>query len=321
MPGPTAVPPALRSRPFTVADAAAYGVTPTMLQGRRYRRLFQGVYVAADVPDSVELRFDGAALLVAGGIASCHTAAELARLPVPPADGVHLRVASGARRPRVNGITIHGGANPVDTDQTWGRPATAPVQTFLDLARHLPLVDLVVYGDALVRRGGTSSGALIQAADEVRAPGAPTARRAARLVRSRVDSPRETMLRLLIVLSGLPEPLVGTDVRDAQGDWLARPDLQYAAVRIAIEYDGEHHRTSRRQWSLDIRRKENLDAEHWRVIVVTAEDLDLRPAVTLGRIHSALLARRYPGVPAQLSGEWRQHFGRRDAVDSRYRVS
>ena len=38
------------SRPFTRADALAAGISATMLRGSRFRRLFRGVYISADVP-------------------------------------------------------------------------------------------------------------------------------------------------------------------------------------------------------------------------------------------------------------------------------
>lgn len=304
------IPTQLLSRPFTVAEAAALGAPPSMLRGARFRRVFRGVYVVSELPDTLPVRLDAARLLVPGGVASCHTAGAVMRLPVPDTGDIHLRITEGRPRTRVAGIRVHGCAAPYDIQPVDGRLVTGPAQTFLDLAAHLSLVDLVMFGDAFVRRHGVAPAALVAAADRASGRGVRLARDAARLVRERVDSPRETMLRLLIVFAGLPEPLTGTPVSDADGGWLATPDLQYAAVRIAIEYDGGHHRASRRQWSLDIRRKENLDAEHWRVIVVTAEDIDQCPGATIARIHSALRARRHPGLPARLSDEWRPHFGR-----------
>jgi hypothetical protein len=42
-------------------------------------------------------------------------------------------------------------------------------------------------------------------------------------------------------------------------------------VRVAAEYDGDHHR-SRRQFNADIRRMEALNDLGWLVVRVTAED-------------------------------------------------
>jgi len=84
-----------------------------------------------------------------------------------------------------------------------GVRVSAPAQMFVELAQLLPLVDLVVVGDALVRLRRVTAGGLraFCAASPSQA-----ARRAATHVRAEVDSPMETRLRMLIVLAGLPEP-------------------------------------------------------------------------------------------------------------------
>ncbi|RIQ24462.1 hypothetical protein [Jiangella rhizosphaerae] len=61
----------------------------------------------------------------------------------------------------------------------------------------------------------------------------------------------ETRVRLLIVDAGLPSPEVGVNVIDHTGTWLARPDHSDPDLKIAIEYDGDHHRTDQRQWQRD----------------------------------------------------------------------
>jgi len=43
-------------------------------------------------------------------------------------------------------------------------------------------------------------------------------------------------------------------------------------VKIALEYEGDHHRTDRRQFRRDIRRFEALADMGWLTIRVTAED-------------------------------------------------
>lgn len=116
----------------------------------------------------------------------------------------------------------------------------------------------------------------------------------------------ETRLRLLIVHAGLPEPDINRDVIGSRGGWLARPDLSYPEWKIAIEYDGEHHRVDPRQWRRDISRRENLEAAGWIVLAITAIDVFQRPAPTLMRILSALSRRGCPGLPPRLSDDWRQ---------------
>ncbi len=116
----------------------------------------------------------------------------------------------------------------------------------------------------------------------------------AALVRHGVDSPMESRLRLLIVLAGLPEPEVGRTVYDTDGGWLARPDLSYPDLKIAIEYDGRNHLLDSNQWRRDIRRRENLEREGWLVRVITAADVLRAPETVVARIAQDLRARNHP---------------------------
>ena len=182
-----------------------------------------------------------------------------------------------------------------------GRPVSCPTDVFLRLAEHLSLLDLVVVGDAMVRRGRTTPRELVEATDRAGGRWVRHARRAAGLVRARVDSPKETELRLLLVFAGFPEPEINKDVLDEAGGWIACPDLAYRALKIALEYDGRHHADDPRQWEKDIRRRELLDAAGWRVIVVTNRDLSRFPSQTLMRVALVLRERRSADVPAVLS--------------------
>jgi hypothetical protein len=151
------------------------------------------------------LRTPAAALLVApGATVSHHSAARLWGGVVPDDGFVHL--ACPNRRPQVDGIKAHR-ASASGRTTTWrGLVVTTPVQTFLDLAPHLGLVDLVVLEDSLVKQKRLTPEHLVEAATAHRGAGARLARRAAGLVRDEVDSAMESRLRLLLVLAGLPEP-------------------------------------------------------------------------------------------------------------------
>jgi hypothetical protein len=72
------------------------------------------------------------------------------------------------------------------------------------------------------------------------------ARTAVGLIRERVDSPRETWLRLSLVLAGLPTPECNLIIRDDRGP-IGRVDLVYLAYQLVIEYEGDQHRTDRGQ--------------------------------------------------------------------------
>jgi len=91
------------------------------------------------------------------------------------------------------------------------------------------------------------------------------------LLRPGVDSAPESWLRLLIVDGGLPEPEVNQWIVDADGRRVSRPDLQYRAQRIALEYEGEHHLTwDARPRRLTPRRDCRDDRKMPRSVVVPA---------------------------------------------------
>jgi REase_MTES_1575 len=189
-----------------------------------------------------------------------------------------------------------------------GVSVTSPGQTFLDLASCLNLVDLVIFGDSLVRAKRTTSQELIDSSDAWTGSGARLARRAARLVRANVDSPMETRLRLLIVLAGLPEPEINVILRNREGDWVLRFDLCYRDLKLAIEYDGRQHALDDKQWAKDIERRELLDRLGWRLIVVRAHDVYAEPERTLNRIADAMRACGAPTVRRRFKEEWRHYF-------------
>lgn len=69
MPRSATVHRALRSAPFTLAQARAVGVSRRSLQGPAYRRLAQGIYLSADVPVDSRVWLAAAALRLPAGAA------------------------------------------------------------------------------------------------------------------------------------------------------------------------------------------------------------------------------------------------------------
>ena len=184
---------------------------------------------------------------------------------------------------------------------------SAPHRLFVELASALTLVDLVVLGDWLVRRGHTTTQALVEHCQHYRGRYAKQAREAAAYVRDRVDSPMETKLRLLLVLAGLPEPVVNHELRDDFGSVVMRLDLSYPALRLAVEYDGRQHVESVRQWERDVERREQLGDDSWRLITVTSTGIYRDPEQTVRRVWQALRDRGCRLPPP--SEGWRAHFG------------
>ncbi|HET6625533.1 MAG TPA: hypothetical protein VFG63_04025 [Nocardioidaceae bacterium] len=301
--------------PFTRADAIAAGLDPRVLRGKSFRRLFKGVYVSAERPPSAFLQAE-AALCVhpPGAFASHVTAARLFDVPVPHLADEHVSVFVEQDRRRRKGIACHVAPAGARVAVLRGVRVCMPDRMFIELASLLSLVDLVIVGDVMVRRGWTTPEKLVALCSDSDDRYAATALRAARYVRDGVDSPMETRLRMLIVLAGLPEPEVNYKVLDERGKVIRRFDLSYPGIKLLVEYDGRQHVDDLVQYDTDIYRREDLDRWHWRLVVVTTKGIYQEPDDTLFRVRRALKERGATGLPSRLSDAWRAHFPVQQAV-------
>lgn len=123
-----------------------------------------------------------------------------------------------------------------------------------------------------------------------RFPGRATIVAALDLARQKVESPKETETRLLLVRHGFPEPAVQFEVFEGRR-LVARIDLSYPDLKIAIEYEGDGHRTDPQQWRRDIQRQRELEDLGWIVIRLTQDDLTDGSEALLARIRRAVDAR------------------------------
>ena len=178
----------------------------------------------------------------------------------------------------------------------------SPEQCWLVAASTLNLLDLVTAGDSLLRLRRTTLVRLQSAVQTHSGRGIVAARTAVRLIRERVDSPRETWLRLCLVLAGLPMPECNLIIGDDQGP-IGRVDLVYVAYKLIIEYEGDQHRTDRNQWNRDIDRHEDFVRDHWTLIRVTSERARWPRQVVRG-VYKALRANGYDGPSPEFGELW-----------------
>ena len=92
------------------------------------------------------------------------------------------------------------------------------------------------------------------------------------------------------------------------GEPVRRFDLSWPEARVVVEYDGRHHVERIDQWESDLARREELDDEGWRILVVVASGIYRDPQATVERVWRLLRARGVPGVPARPAQGWRAHF-------------
>ncbi|GIG24108.1 hypothetical protein [Cellulomonas denverensis] len=282
---------------FTVAQGRARGVGAARL--RVLRRPIRGVRAtgAPPMPDDVAARCrELRPVLPRSAVFSHATAIALLGVDRPEGlsrpEAIHIQVTTAGQRPHRSGVVAHTGLpsrSPVMLRH--GLPVIMPEALWLQLAGELTVDELVVLGDALIRRRAALSSVreLSRAAERMpaRSRGRRRALEALPLLRAGTDSCPESRLRLLIVRAGLGCPEVNRPVFDRMGRFVARPDLSYSNARIAIEYDGDLHRTDRRTWRRDVARRRAVESLGWRMLTCTADDLRA-PAEFLTQLRAAL---------------------------------
>ncbi|MEU6074383.1 DUF559 domain-containing protein [Micromonospora sp. NPDC047074] len=173
-----------------------------------------------------------------------------------------------------------------------GLPVTTPLRTAFDLGRQGPRTDALVAVDALLYRRVVKLPALRAYADARTGwPGMPLLREVLALTEPLTESPMETRLRLLLLDAGLPPPTAQHDVRNARGMFVGRVDLAWPALRVAVEYDGDHHR-ERAHFRQGVARLNALRAAGWVVLRFTADDVLRHPGRTVALVTQALRERR-----------------------------
>ncbi|WP_179468793.1 endonuclease domain-containing protein [Mycolicibacterium vinylchloridicum] len=169
-----------------------------------------------------------------------------------------------------------------------GLPVTTVARTAFDLARrgtgrrgiadldalanatHFTVSDVLTIGDAHPHLRGIR-----------RLPSALNA------IDAGAQSPRETYLRLDLIDAGFPRPETQIPVARPGGRWYYL-DMGWPHILVAVEYDGEHHRTSRTAYAVDVERQDYLVSLGWIVVRVLA---DHRRAQVIGRVQRAFIER------------------------------
>jgi len=208
------------------------------------------------------------------------------------------RPGRAPRGPRVRGHQSVPALQPV---MTLGRVLVAtPAATWASLAGRLDVDELVAIGDAIVRipRIPGPFGRVLRAPlatfddlDAVirsgRRVGIVKLREARALVRVGSASPKETELRCALTAgTALPAPVLDFDVY-ARGVFLGCSEIAYPEYQVAVEYEGDYHRTDRRRWAKDIDKYQAYAEAGWRVVQITAEHLR-RTGEPARRVRTAL---------------------------------
>jgi len=224
------------------------------------------------------------------------TAARLWGAPLPRIvqDGgeVHVSTIGDGVRMRRPGVVSHriAASMPVELD---GRSIANPADTWFQCAGLLGVGALVAVGDHIVGRNQLATIEDLRAAVAPGARHVVRARTALELVRAGSESAMETWWRLAVVEAGFDEPELNVDVQDCSGRFLGRVDMAWPEHRIALEYDGDHHR-ERDVFQHDQQRDNGFVVNDWIVVHATAADR-ARPAVLFQRLRQAFAHRLVTG--------------------------
>jgi hypothetical protein len=162
-----------------------------------------------------------------------------------------------------------------------------PARTAFDIACRYPLGEAVAAIDALARATHFKMADVELLADRYRGRrGIRKALTVLDLVDSGAESPIETWLRLLVIRNGFPRPQTQIPVYDEYGVLVAVLDMGWEDIKLALDYEGDHHRSPIR-FNKDIRRHDDVTELGWMDIRVTSRDTE-------------------GGIIARLTAEWRR---------------
>ncbi|OBG91525.1 hypothetical protein A9X05_11380 [Mycobacterium sp. E3298] len=258
--------------PFVGSEARAARLVTRHELRTRYIALHRDVYMPRDTELTAVLRAKASWLrsrqrgILAGfSAAALHGARWID--PARPAEIIdcNRRQAAGVRvweeRVEADEITV------VD-----GMRVTTPARTALDLAKRHPKETAVAAIDALVQATDLKMADVEPLLERYRGRrGMKAARVALGLVDGGAQSPKETWLRLLLIVAGFPAPQTQIPVLNEWGCVVAYLDMGWDDIKVAVEYDGDQHRSSRYQYVKDVRRLETLERHGWIVVRVIAE--------------------------------------------------
>ena len=292
------IPHELTTRPFSLEEARAAGLTLSALRGRAWRRLGSQLYCWEGAKENAwQLLVACKELLPREAVFAGATAGWMHGLDLDPIHPVEIVAAPLVGVRSRSGLTVRRCVILRDeVVSIRGLQAMNLHWTLSDLCLRYPSVEALIALDMAIRARLTTAAALSQYASSPRA-GARRLRLLAR-VAAPAESPMETRLRWLLIQAGLPRPEVQTNLHDAEGRFVGRADLYYPEGRLVLEYDGGNHRDRLVE---DDRRQNLVVNAGFRLLRFTATDIYGRPDIVRAQVRGALLApnMRYGGPASE----------------------
>lgn len=168
-----------------------------------------------------------------------------------------------------------------------GLRVTPAARTVLDLATVLPVDQAVAAADSALRKKLLTAAVLTAAVAGMRGRGRPEARSVAQLVDAKAGSVLESLLRVLLLTSGVRAPATQAVITDRR-DEVARVDFCWRQERLIVETDGFAFHSDRLAYRRDRERMNVLERLGWRVLRFTWEDVVGRPAHVVELVSACL---------------------------------
>ena len=165
---------------------------------------------------------------------------------------------------------------------------TTPLRTLLDLSVVLPLDEAVAAADSALRQGLVTLEQLVGLLAGRLGRGARRPRAVARAVDPRAGSVLESLLRVLLLVAGLPMPETQYAIHERDGTLVARVDMAWPGARLVVEADGYAFHSDRAAYRSDRRRINALERLGWRVLRFSWEDVRNAPEEVIRTISACL---------------------------------
>jgi Protein of unknown function (DUF559) len=272
---------------ITVAQTLAAGLTRaqirTLLDSKGWTRPARGILAAPDPIDPFRTSVRAALLACPSTVAAGITAARLHDLWLlrrwTTEEVPELLMAAGITHRQRAGMRRRSGLHAEEQTTIAGFAVTTLARTVHDLAVRLPLDDLVCLLDSALRLGWVvtpdrRSASMLTAAHQ--------------LVDGRSESALETLLRLLLVQAGLPPESLQFEVLSSENRVLARLDLAWPSMKLAVEADGKEIHEAPRALYRDRRRSNDLQLLGRTVLRFTWADVTRHPAWVVTQVRKAL---------------------------------
>ncbi len=272
--------------PFIGSEALVNGRVANKHQLRtRYRALYPDIYLPRGIEPTLRQRTVGAWLWTYGDGVICGLAASAMHGSRWIADDVPIELIWPNARPARGLLTRRERLLDNEFEKVDGMWVATPARTAFDLGRRGSMEECIARVDALGNATGLDAEAVLEVARLH--PGSPGSRRLPTvfdLYDRGAESPKETWLRLLLIRANYPRPRTQIPVGGVDGWPRYFLDLGWDDIKLAVEYDGDHHRSDPAQFARDIVRMEHVHELGWQVVRVAKAN---RPAEVLDRVRRA----------------------------------